>query len=167
MRLSAVLRPSATGEEGLIGEADRRRSDRKSLTLSATAKAPSAGEVPIVIRDISPRGLLIEAESATLSAGDLIRIGLPDKGLVVAQVVWASGVYFGCQLDQTISPAAVSAALLKSDPHEPVCAGPSLVQSQRARIAGRAARPELNLSLPFGLSVILWGLIAAAVYQQL
>ena len=168
MRLSAVLKPSTTGgepfAEEVIGKADRRQSDRRSLTLSATANPPSAGEVPIVVRDISRRGLLIEAESTTLSPGDLITIDLPDRGLVTAQVAWASGAYFGCQLDQTISPAAVSAALLKADPGGRRPGETSAPQTLAARIASRGIRPELNFSVPFHLSLLLWSLIGVAIY---
>jgi hypothetical protein len=171
MRLSAVLKPSATGDQSFAdeatGKADRRRSDRRSLMLSATANPPSAGEFPVVVRDISPRGLLIEAKSTTLSPGDLITVDLPDKGMVTAQVVWASGVYFGCELDQAISPAAVSAALLKADPRDRPTVTPSVTRTLAARLAPRGISAELNFSMPFYLALFLWGIIGLAIYLML
>jgi hypothetical protein len=171
MRLNAVLKRSTTGEgsftDEVTGKAERRQSDRRSLTLSATANPPSADEFPVVIRDISPRGLLIETQSTTLSPSDLITLDLPDKGMVTAQVAWASGVFFGCQLDQTISPAGLSAALLKADPRGRPADRSSVPQTQAAPVADRGTWPELHFSVPFYLSLLSWGIIGLAIYLTL
>jgi PilZ domain-containing protein len=168
MRLSAVLKVSTAGRGSLTGEEtgkiDRRQSDRRSLTLSAIANPPSAGELAVVVRDISPRGLLIEAERTALSPGDVIIVDLPDKGFVSAQVAWVSGSYFGCQLDQTISPAAVSAALLKANPHGRQPVSPSESEGPAEPMAGRGIWPELSFAVPSSLSLLLWAVIGLVAY---
>jgi hypothetical protein len=172
MRLSAVLKVSTAGQGSLageeIGKIDRRQSDRRSLTLTAIANPPSAEELAVVVRDISSRGLLIEAERTALSPGDVITVDLPDKGLVTAQVAWASGSYFGCQLDQTISPAAVSAALLKADPTERQRVSPSEPEGWAEVMAGRGGIwPELSFAVPSSLSLLLWAVMGLAAYLML
>lgn len=168
MRLSAVLKVSTAGRGSLAGEdtgkIDRRQSDRRSLTLSAIANPPSAEELAVVVRDISPRGLLIETERTALSPGDVITVDLPDKGFVTAQVAWASGSYFGCQLDQMISPAAVSAALLKADPHERQRVIPAEPEGRLDATVSRGTWPELSFAVPSSLSLFLWAIIGWVAY---
>ena len=57
--------------------------------------------------------MLIECEAA-LSIRDRVDIDLPHAGVVPATLVWVSGRMFGCQFDAPISPAALSAAQLRS-----------------------------------------------------
>ncbi len=42
---------------------------------------------------------------------------IPEAGRVEAEIVWNSGPFFGCEFQDAISAAAVSAALLRSVPH--------------------------------------------------
>ena len=120
MRLTAVLRTGDEREESLASERtgafDRRRSLRHPLRLSASTTAPSPGDSPVLILDISQEGLLIEADPSTVSVDDRIEIMLPDKGSVQLRVAWRAGRFFGCEFNQTISPGVISAALLKADP---------------------------------------------------
>lgn len=169
MRLTAVIQPSATTEGCESGEASevlqRRSTQRRSLKLSAVASSPSAGETQFLIRDISPGGLLIEAEALTLAIDDQVEVQLPDLGIANARVVWASGPFFGCEFSDSISVGAVSAALLKATPQslEEV---PAFAEDSASVFAGRRTRiePKINLSAALFLSLALWALVGLAAY---
>jgi hypothetical protein len=89
---------------------DRRRSARRSLRLGI-----SAGADLVTIHDLSLTGALVETSTAML-VGATFEFDLPQAGAVQATVVWNSGEYYGCQFDQPIPSAALSAALLQSAP---------------------------------------------------
>lgn len=89
------------------------RAKRRKLMLEVRGAHASSSDVPVVIHNISETGLLIECE-ASLSIRDRIDIDLPHAGVVPATLVWVSGRMFGCQFDAPISPAALSAAQLRS-----------------------------------------------------
>ena len=48
--------------------------------------------------------------------GAIFEVDLPQAGKVEATVVWNSGEFYGCQFELPISPAALSAAQLQSEP---------------------------------------------------
>lgn len=89
------------------------RAKRRKLMLEVRGAHASGADVPVTIHNISETGLLIECEAA-LSIRDRIDIDLPHAGVVPATLVWVSGRMFGCQFDAPISPAALSAAQLRS-----------------------------------------------------
>ena len=167
MHVQAVLRQSQEGKSSFSNEmaerVNRRGPKRTALTLSVATASTSAGDRPVVIRDISQGGLLIEAGAAELSVQDVIDVELPGSGPVRAKVVWTSGPFAGCQFSQPVPPAVVSAALLKGDPlvvpdtahasHEP--------HALRARLG---IEPELNFSVAFLLAGGLWALTGLAIY---
>lgn len=104
---------------------NRRYSVRRSLRLGS---ALLDSGVEIVIHDISATGMLIET-SQKLSAGETLIIDLPERGETRATISWNSGQYFGCQFEQSITAATLSAALLRSSPLEtiaPMATGPDL-----------------------------------------
>src|SRR5690606_30055002 len=90
---------------------ERRGSKRRPLTLTAPTSSRATGELPVRIFDISAGGLLLEAKAAELSVDDQIEVELPECGLVTARVAWKSGPFVGCQFNQPVAPAAISAAL--------------------------------------------------------
>lgn len=98
--------------EGQTAPRERRRSQRRSLRLGAGAAGAA-----VVIHDISDTGMLIQS-SAPMLVGASLEVELPHAGHVPATVVWTSGDFYGCEFDQRIPPAAVSAALLRSAPKE-------------------------------------------------
>ena len=167
MHLRAVLRQSEESTVGFCNEAaesvGRRGSERRSLTLSALTSSPAAGELPVVLLDISLGGLLMKAETAELSVGDEIDIELPERGLVKTRVAWANAPVFGCQFYERVAPAAISAALLRADPQKAdevaIAAQPMSRSHMRLRIG-----PELNLSAALSLALAAWGLIGLAGY---
>ena len=90
-------------------DGDRRRSPRRSLRLGAEG----TGE-PVTILDLSLTGALIET-SVPMLVGAIFEVELPEAGRVEAEVVWNSGEYYGCQFTLPITPAVLSAALLKAE----------------------------------------------------
>lgn len=164
MRLTAVLRTGDERQESPASERnaafDRRRSLRHPLRLSASTTTPLPGDSPVLILDISQGGILIEADPSTVSVDDRIEIMLPDKGPVQLRVAWRAGRFFGCEFNQTISPGAISAALLRADPRVASAGG----SAADAPAGGARFIPELNFSAILYLSLVLWGLIGAAIY---
>lgn len=169
MRLTAVLRPSAMIEDSYSVEANeasqRRSSQRRSLVLSAVASSPSVEEAQVLIRDISPGGLLIETKALTLAIDDHVQIQLPNRGIANARVVWVSGPFFGCEFSNSISVGAVSAALLKAIPQS-LAEYPAFVEDGALHVAGSRTRfePKINLSAALFLSFALWALVGLAAY---
>ena len=102
----------------LPNEGERRRAPRRALKLGA-----EAGSDPVTIRDISLTGMLLETTSAML-VGSGFEVELPHAGKVAVAVVWNSGEFYGCEFEYPISPAAVSAARLQSEPPAGQAAGP-------------------------------------------
>lgn len=164
MRLAAVLRATGEDKNSLSGEKsgafDRRRTERRSLRLSGSTSTLVTGDIPVLIRDISPGGLMIEAEARSLSVEDSVAISLPDDRIVDGRVAWASGRFFGCEFRSHVSAGAISAALLKADPRvTPAGGAREETPAERARFM-----PELNLSVAFYASLVLWALIGATIY---
>jgi hypothetical protein len=91
---------------------DQRRSARRSLRLGV-----AAGTDTVTIHDLSLTGALVETSAAML-VGATFEFDLPHAGEIQATVVWNSGEFYGCQFDQPISSAALSAALLQSVPQK-------------------------------------------------
>jgi hypothetical protein len=95
---------------------ERRSSGRRTLRLQLPAVAgPDASGA--LVYNLSERGLLLET-AATLRQGDLIIVELPEAGAVAAEVIWARDGFAGCEFATRLTTAAVSAALLRSDPEE-------------------------------------------------
>ncbi|NTZ43977.1 PilZ domain-containing protein [Altererythrobacter sp. SALINAS58] len=120
MQLKAVLGHPADNPanitSGTAKAADRRRTERRALRLSAAANSHSADGLPVFVLDISRGGLLLEAEPGALAVDERVDISLPDQEVVTGRIAWQSDRFFGCEFTTTISPAAVDAALLKGEP---------------------------------------------------
>jgi hypothetical protein len=134
---------------------NRRRSKRRSLTLSAFASLPRASEIPVLIRDISPGGLLIQADSGTLRIDDQVLLDLIDGRTVLARVAWTSERLFGCEFASPISVGAISAALLRGEAQSrSTVSGDHLLPELGMR--GEALEPESNLTVALALGFLLW-----------
>jgi hypothetical protein len=105
--------PGRFEETGKKGE--RRTSNRRALRLSITARLPESPESAVTIHDLSESGILLETLTP-LAPGQSFQILLPLAGAVGTVVVWNSGHFYGCQFNESVSLAAVSAALLQSAP---------------------------------------------------
>lgn len=108
--MSLSARFEAVGE-GL----DRRGSDRRVLSLKITASLPDSSDQSVLIHDLSETGLLIETR-ARLTTGQTFKVFLPVARAINATVVWNSDHFYGCQFENPVPRAAVSAALLQSSP---------------------------------------------------
>lgn len=93
---------------------DKRGASRRSVRLSVCASA-GGGPGDALIYNLSEQGLLLKA-ATLLRAGDSLFIDLPRAGTVEAEVVWNRNGLSGCRFATPVSRAAVSAALLVSDP---------------------------------------------------
>src|SRR5690242_7198399 len=131
----------------LPNEGERRRAQRRALKLGA-----EAGREAVTIRDIALTGMLLETATRML-VGSGFEVELPHAGKVAVAVVWNSGEFYGCEFEYPISPAAVSAARLQSEPAEGQAIAPAkAVEELRAlnedveRIAARLDRAIDRLS---------------------
>ena len=91
---------------------DRRSLPRRRLLFGSTLE--TTGEA-VSIHDLSSTGMLIET-AADLAPFDGLAANLPEIGIVPAIIVWNSGRFFGCEFNEYLSQATISAALLRSRP---------------------------------------------------
>lgn len=91
-----------------------RRSSRRGVQLKVN-RVDSGSPQELLVLNLSETGLLVQS-SAALKVGQPIEVDIPHAGQRAATVVWDNGQLFGCQFDQPISRAAVSAAQLQSIP---------------------------------------------------
>ena len=171
MRLSAFLQvsPPDSGTFASLVPADsnRRKAPRRSLTLSASSKSPHGHDIPVLIRDISPGGLLLESGPGALAVDERVDLALPERPSVRARVAWTSGSFFGCEFSETISAGALSAALLKSDPRSLNDTDLPVDAVDRQAGAHRRFMPELNFTAAFLLSALLWAVISLIAFLVL
>jgi hypothetical protein len=99
--------------EELEPNGDRRRSPRRALRLGT-----GAGDETVTVHDLSLTGALLET-SILMLVGGVFELELPHAGKIEAEIVWNSGEFYGCQFSLPITPSALSAALLQSQPREP------------------------------------------------
>lgn len=148
MAILAELHPQRrTGE--------RRVALRRTLQLTVRGETPSGDSAQVLIHDISVTGLLLET-SADLLIGETLEVDVPEGGPTSAIVMWHSGRFFGCQFHGQISPAAVSAAVLRSPferTPEELSAAPS-VETREKQLS-----PTAKAWILVALIVATWGLI--------
>ncbi|BBC72252.1 PilZ domain-containing protein [Altererythrobacter sp. B11] len=148
---------------------DKRGEDRKRLRLEAVSSTTHAGRARVLVHDISQSGILFES-TADLMVDEVVQVDLPTKEQVSARIRWSSGDLFGCEFEEPISSAAVSAAMLISPPYE----GPQ--SEAKPWYAEEPVFPDPHLE-PFpswmraivivGLAALSWGailLIASTVF---
>jgi hypothetical protein len=149
---------------------DQRSGTRRKLSLEASGFTGGDSSTQVLIHDLSQTGILIQTE-AQLSAGEAIQVALPYGGAWDARVVWASDALFGCEFEQPLPKAAISAALLKAPAVGP---GPEVQADETASWSGDASRmadesdtdklsPRTRAMAIVGLSMLAWSPIAAAV----
>jgi hypothetical protein len=149
----------------LAGPSNRRDAKRRRLRLRATTRSDGNVEIPIIIRNISFRGLLLETESSNLSVKDRVEINLPDVGAVAACVVWQSGPFVGCEFFDPISKSDISTMLLKSPPTKDLPTGETdSIETAPIYDKNRPIEPTINFSVVFTIALVLWALIAAVAY---
>ena len=95
-----------------------RRALRHKLCLE-TEISNAGDSVPVVMLDLSESGMMISTK-AKLSVDEVIPVDLPEMGEVEARVAWKRMSLYGCVFLSPVTKAAISAALLKSDPRSAV-----------------------------------------------
>ena len=91
----------------------RREGERRTLRLEAEGLTGDGARAEVLVHNISEGGLLIET-AAPLGVGEEIDIELPHVGTTPATARWQSGRLYGCEFAAPLSPAALSAAQLRS-----------------------------------------------------
>jgi hypothetical protein len=142
-----------------LNPGEMRGSARVKLRLSTSL--PERGE-PATIHDLSATGVLIES-ATQLAPFDELLVELPHAGSIAATVIWASGRFMGCQFHETISKAALSAALLRNDYKQ---GHPELItvdhdHEDETEVEWEDERFSLTIRLRviLGSSIVLWALI--------
>ncbi len=133
---------------------ERRVALRRTLQLTVRGETPTGDSAQVLIHDISVTGLLLET-SADLLIGETIEVDVPEGGPTSAIVMWNSGRFFGCQFHGRISPAAVSAAALRS-PFETTSDD---LGSANAESTEKQLSPTAKAWILVGLVVATWALI--------
>lgn len=135
---------SVRGELTTVNTAGRKRAGaRRTLRLAAPGATRRGREV-VEILNLSVTGMLIES-TAKLAIGEKLEVDLPHAGAVTATVAWTGDNLFGCRFAKPLPPAAVSAALLKSEPEGAARSEPAVAASLPARL--RQLREARGLSL--------------------
>ena len=115
--------------------AGQAREPRRILHLDAQGALPSGAKTNVRVHNVSTTGLLLET-TILLTIGERIEIDLPHAAATWARVIWTSDDLSGCQFEEPITAAALSAAQWRSAPGEIVDLAPEL-----ARQRGAAAAP--------------------------
>lgn len=89
-------------------ENERRSEARRHLLFATTAKGEGGIDQPVLVRDISSSGLLLETEEGVILDEDLI-VTLPETGDVEAHVIWQGDKLAGCRLASELSQATIDA----------------------------------------------------------
>jgi PilZ domain len=139
---------------------DTRAAERRTLHLGVEALAPAGKSIAATVMDMSKTGLLLQTK-CTLPLGSALEVNLPEAGTTEAEVVWASGDFLGCRFISPVSQAAVSAALLRTDPsaaqtRKVITSGDELLLSDMASADWDAefAEPATRLSPVIKVSII-------------
>lgn len=94
---------------------ERRGAARRILHLGVDAGVPLPFATEIVVHDLSLTGALLESGAGT-HLPEMFEVRLPDGATANATIVWSSANLYGCRFARPISPATLSAALLRSTP---------------------------------------------------
>lgn len=93
-----------------LAYASERREERHEVHHRTRAAVADGRDLPIVIVNISPNGLMARCE-ARLDPGVRLHIRLPGIDSVHAEVRWALGGRIGCEFQHSVPPAAYYALL--------------------------------------------------------
>lgn len=142
---------------------------RRAIKLQARSRSSTPDELAVFIHNISSGGFLLEAAADALAVGDSFSIDLPEGGSAESTVVWSSDRFFGCAFRHPVSKAALSGALLRSEPKF----DPALPTRTMAGAAGLhldapvVLTAESNFAAALALALGLWLLIGVSAYSVL
>lgn len=114
--------------------AGQTREPRRVLHLDVEGALPSGAKTNVRVHNISTTGLLLET-TIRLTIGERIEIDLPHAAATWARVIWTSDDLSGCQFEEPIAGAALSAAQLRSVPGQTVDLAPELARQRDAAAA--------------------------------
>lgn len=112
MPIAAHFEVNKAGD-GLPNGDGRPRATRRRLLLETQGALESGAETQVVVHNFSESGVLLESQ-VELEIGESLELDLPEAPHARARVIWASGRLYGCGFEAPISPAALSAAQLRS-----------------------------------------------------
>lgn len=95
-------------------ENERRSETRRHLLFATTVRGQNGESQPVLVRDISARGLLLETEDG-VTLDPTIGIHLPEAGDVEAHVIWQGDKLAGCRLDVHLSQVTIDAVRAKGE----------------------------------------------------
>lgn len=145
-----------------------RSTERRALRLQTGGVAEN-GVADVLIHNLSSTGALVET-SAQLETGDSIELDLPYAGRRKAQIVWSDEGLFGCQFEQPLSKAMISAALLRSEARpteEEQAAATAALHAQWAselEVEVERVHPAKRLLVLSTFTIACWSMIFAAGY---
>ena len=116
---------------------DQRGETRRKLLLETSGTLPGGEQANVVLHNLSPTGMLLET-TLPLEQGESIAVELPEAGTVSAEVVWASGILFGCQFPEPLNTGAFSATQLRaSTPLPPEIGRPATGRKATGELFGK------------------------------
>jgi len=89
-------------------ENERRSETRRHLLYATTARSGEGESQPVLVRDISSSGLLLETEEGQLLDNSFM-VNLPEAGNIEAHVIWQGEKLAGCRLEEELSQATIDA----------------------------------------------------------
>lgn len=95
-------------------ENERRSETRRHLLFATTARGRDGESQPVLVRDISARGLLLETEEG-VTLDQVVSVNLPEAGDVESNVIWQGDKLAGCRLDTHLSQATIDAVRAKGE----------------------------------------------------
>lgn len=87
---------------------ERRSEERRHLLFATIVRGEDGESQPVLVRDISARGLLLETEEAG-TLDQTILVSLPEAGDIQAHVIWQGDKLAGCRLDTHLAQATIDA----------------------------------------------------------
>lgn len=134
--------------EDTADSTDTSRAPRRTLRLETQGELASGEATEVLLHNVSATGLLIETRTP-LAVDERIAVDLPHAGPTWAKVIWVSGKLYGCQFDEPISSAALSATQLRSAVAEQVDLAPhhDLVPEESFGLRLQRLRKERALTL--------------------
>jgi transcriptional regulator with XRE-family HTH domain len=122
---------------------DQPRDRRRVLHLDAEGALSSGARTNVRVHNVSTTGLLLET-AIRLAVGERIEIDLPHAAATWARVIWTSDDLSGCQFEQPITDAALSAAQLRATPGQPLDLAPKLPAQAAEAVPGESFGSRLQ-----------------------
>lgn len=93
---------------------ERRSEARRHLLFPTTARGDEGESQPVLVRDISARGLLLETEEGA-NLDQSMTVNLPEAGDVAVHVIWQGDKLAGCRIEDALSQATIDAVRTKGE----------------------------------------------------